>query len=332
MFNRKSMLSFVLLATAVAGQQVGTLTPENHPKLSWQKCTGTGSSAVCTAQPGSVVLDSNWRWTHTTSGSTNCYDGSTWNTSLCPNGVTCAQNCAIDGADYSGTYGITTSGNALTLRYVTKGPYSTNVGSRVYLMDNSDSKYELFKPNNKEFTFDVDVSNLPCGLNGALYFSEMAADGGLSKYPGNKAGAKYGTGYCDAQCPHDIKFINGEVRKQNIPQSHDIGNPNVLTCASSRLTLKDGTHLPLTPTPVTDDMVLAALRWISGKPTPSPLHTLLTHVPFRDNIDATVQLSAVMVPTDTHPFATRMVVTSTPTVWVTRASMVLARLSTLSKR
>jgi cellulose 1,4-beta-cellobiosidase len=27
---------------------------------------------------------------------------------------------------------------------------------------------------------------------------------------GNTAGAQYGTGYCDAQCPHDIKFINGE--------------------------------------------------------------------------------------------------------------------------
>ncbi|KAM7207445.1 Concanavalin A-like lectin/glucanase domain containing protein [Naviculisporaceae sp. PSN 640] len=36
--------------------------------------------------------------------------------------------------------------------------------------------------------------------------------GGLSKYRGNKAGAKYGgTGYCDAQCPHDLKFINGEA-------------------------------------------------------------------------------------------------------------------------
>lgn len=63
---------------------------------------------------------------------------------------------------------------------------------------------------NREFTFDVDVSKLPCGLNGALYFSEMPADGGMSKYPGNKVGANYGTGYCDAQCPHDLKFINGE--------------------------------------------------------------------------------------------------------------------------
>ena len=49
------------------------------------------------------------------------------------------------------------------------------------------------------------MSQLPCGLNGALYFVEMQADGGLSEYPGNKAGAAYGTGYCDAQCPHDIK-------------------------------------------------------------------------------------------------------------------------------
>jgi cellulose 1,4-beta-cellobiosidase len=71
--------------------------------------------------------------------------------------------------------------------------------------------YQKFKLLNQEFTFDVDASQLPCGLNGALYFVEMDADGGLSEYPGNQAGAAYGTGYCDAQCPHDIKFINGEA-------------------------------------------------------------------------------------------------------------------------
>ena len=40
----------------------------------------------------------------------------------------------------------------------------------------------------------------------------MDADGGLAKYPTNKAGAPYGTGYCDAQCPRDLKFIAGKVR------------------------------------------------------------------------------------------------------------------------
>ena len=69
----------------------------------------------------------------------------------------------------------------------------------------------MFKLKNKEFTFTVDVSQLDCGLNGALYFVQMDQDGGSSKYPSNKAGAKYGTGYCDAQCPHDIKFIDGEA-------------------------------------------------------------------------------------------------------------------------
>jgi len=48
---------------------------------------------------------------------------------------------------------------------------------------------------------------MPCGLNGALYFVQMSANGDASAT--NAAGAKYGTGYCDAQCPHDIKFIDG---------------------------------------------------------------------------------------------------------------------------
>jgi cellulose 1,4-beta-cellobiosidase len=74
----------------------------------------------------------------------------------------------------------------------------------------TDTSYKKFKLKNQEFTFDVDVSKLPCGINGALYFVEMEADGG-AHYAGNNAGAKYGTGYCDAQCPHDIKFIAGEA-------------------------------------------------------------------------------------------------------------------------
>lgn len=39
----------------------------------------------------------------------------------------------------------------------------------------------------------------------------MEQDGGLASYSGNNAGAKYGTGYCDSQCPRDIKFIAGRV-------------------------------------------------------------------------------------------------------------------------
>ncbi|EJD47754.1 hypothetical protein AURDEDRAFT_199638 [Auricularia subglabra TFB-10046 SS5] len=203
MFPAVALLAFSL--AAVRAQQVGTNTAETHPKLTWSRCTGSG----CTQQNGAIVLDSNWRWLHTTTGYTNCYTGNAWNTTLCPDGATCAANCALDGADYSGTYGITTSGNALTLKFVTQGQQK-NIGSRVYLMA-SDTQYEMFNLLNSEFTFDVDVSNLPCGLNGAVYFSAMDADGGMAKFTTNKAGAKFGTGYCDSQCPHDIKFINGQA-------------------------------------------------------------------------------------------------------------------------
>jgi cellulose 1,4-beta-cellobiosidase len=74
------------------------------------------------------------------------------------------------------------------------------------------NNYEMFQLLNQEFTFTVDMSNLGCGLNGALYLTEMDQDGGMARFPTNKAGAKYGTGYCDSQCPHDLKFINGQVR------------------------------------------------------------------------------------------------------------------------
>jgi cellulose 1,4-beta-cellobiosidase len=206
--NSAALLLSLSLLSAVHGQQVGTQKAEVHPTLTWQKCTKSGGCA--TQSQGKIVLDANWRWVHTTSGYTNCYTGQAWDKTLCPDPTTCAAGCAVDGADYTGTYGITASGNSLTMKFVTKTD-NTNIGSRVYLLAD-DSNYQMFKLKNQEFTFDVDVSNLPCGLNGALYFSQMDADGGVSKYTGNKAGAKYGTGYCDAQCPKDIKFINGEVR------------------------------------------------------------------------------------------------------------------------
>lgn len=147
-------LAALTLGSAVHAQQAGSLTAEKHPPLTVSTCTSSG----CTSKAQSVVLDSNWRWTHSTSSSTNCYTGNTWDATLCPNGVTCAANCALDGADYTSTYGIKTSGNALSLQFKT----GSNVGSRVYLMDDQDKNYQMFNLKNQEFTFDVDVSQLEC--------------------------------------------------------------------------------------------------------------------------------------------------------------------------
>lgn len=197
-------LIFVSLCFNLASsQQQGNVKPENHPPLTVSFCRDT---LGCTQVQKSIVLDSNWRWVHDTQGYTNCFTGTTWDSHYCPDPTTCANNCALDGGDYSNTYGITTSGDQIRLGFVT----GSNVGSRVYLLD-SENEYQMFKLKNREFSFDVDVSTLPCGLNGALYFVEMDSDGGKEKYAGNKAGAKFGTGYCDAQCPHDLKWINGEA-------------------------------------------------------------------------------------------------------------------------
>lgn len=143
----------------------------------------------------------------TVEGFENCYDGNAW-TDVCSSSDDCAENCAVEGADYGATYGISTSGDALTLNFVTEHEYGTNIGSRTYLMG-SEEEYQMFTLMGNEFAFDVDLSAVECGLNSALYFVAMPSDGGKSSQPNNEAGAKYGTGYCDAQCARDLKFLGG---------------------------------------------------------------------------------------------------------------------------
>ena len=201
------MFFFLSLLHSILAQQKGTEQSENHPPLITYSCESGGS---CNQEASFITLDANWRWTHKVGSSTNCYTGDEWDTNICPDPVTCSKNCAIDGADYRGTYGIQVDGDQIGITLVTKGQYDTNIGARTYVMD-SDSTYKMYKLKNREFVFDVDVSTLACGINGALYFVDMDADGGMSKYPNNAAGAAYGTGYCDAQCPQDDKFINGEA-------------------------------------------------------------------------------------------------------------------------
>ena len=108
---QRSFAALLSILPFVLSQQVGTNTAETHPPLTWQQCTAGGE---CTTQSSAVVLDSNWRWTHITNGYTNCYTGNTWNTTICPDDTTCAENCALDGADYEG------ENSVLSLYNVTK--------------------------------------------------------------------------------------------------------------------------------------------------------------------------------------------------------------------
>ncbi|KAJ9142823.1 Glucanase [Coniochaeta hoffmannii] len=206
--TRLSLLSAAsLLAGSVVAQQMGKLTPEVHPLLPSWECT---VAAGCVQKNTSIVLDSDYRWTHTVNGYDNC-KSTGLNATLCPDAKTCSANCALEGVDYNG-YGIFTNGSELTLTLFVNKTEGTSLSSpRVYLLEN-DTTYDMFSLLNRELTFDVDLSQLPCGTNGALYLSEMSATGGHSDL--NPAGATYGTGYCDAQCPTPA-FINGEANIGN---------------------------------------------------------------------------------------------------------------------
>ena len=123
-------MAFSFIAAA-NGQGAGTLTKENHHEV----CGATG----CTKYTTGMVIDSNWRWTHVAGSTTNWHTGNLWDTKMCPDDATCSKQCVIEGADkeYTGTYGVTAKADKISLQFVTEGPYTTNVGSRLYMMDNA---------------------------------------------------------------------------------------------------------------------------------------------------------------------------------------------------
>jgi cellulase len=82
------------------------------------------------------------------------------------------------------------------------------------LLAEDGENYEGLRLLNQELAFDVDLSRMECGMNGALYLSEMDLSGSRSEL--NPAGATYGTGYCDAQC-FRVGWINGLVRSPYLP-------------------------------------------------------------------------------------------------------------------
>lgn len=273
----KLTLFSALLASHVFSQQTGTGTPEVHPLLPSWECTVKGG---CVQKNTSVVLDSDYRWVHASNGANCKTDG--LNSTLCPDAKTCSANCALEGVDYTGS-GVVTSGSELTLHlFVNRTTGASLASPRVYLLAN-ETTYDMFSLLNKEFTFDVDVSKLPCGTNGALYFSEMEAAGGRSTL--NPAGAEYGTGYCDAQCPSP-PFINGEVRSFSVTTARyaDLSRPTLRNTA-----------------PV-------ATKWTSGKPTVAP--RLTPRTPATRQASTSAKARSAARETSTEAFVTETGATS----------------------
>jgi cellulose 1,4-beta-cellobiosidase len=150
-FMNVFVLCLCFFISVSVGQLPGNLQPEVHPSLTYQTCTTNGG---CQTQQRSIVLDSNWRWTHLESVFSNCYTGNLWNSmqlkvdyysdlewfchfyvyysispaaSVCPDPVTCAQSCVIEGVNYQQTYGISTNGNSVRMNFVTVGMHLISV-------------------------------------------------------------------------------------------------------------------------------------------------------------------------------------------------------------
>jgi cellulase len=157
-------LSLISLVASLLASIPIAQASEEYPSLPTWKCT---SSAGCVQQNTSIVLDTVAKLAQGAAGSRTA-------------------------ADYA-AMGVSTSGTALTLYHYVK---SQAASPRVYLLGD-DRKYVLMSLLNGEFSVNVDLSDLPCGENGAFYLSEMAADGSGGTGSG---GAGAGNGYCDAQC------------------------------------------------------------------------------------------------------------------------------------
>jgi cellulose 1,4-beta-cellobiosidase len=179
-----TLLSLVLLGTSAVQQ--GHLQPENSPTLTL--------SIDGSPRQAKAVLDANWRWVHKSQGYENCFT-SAWVCDDC-------DSCELEGVSqqqYLQTYGVDSQGSQLTLRFVT----GSNVGSRLYLAD--DHGYLPITPLNHRISFDLDLSQVPCGVNAAVYLVNMS-----STLP------ELGVGYGDAQCPTDIKYFgSGAVNRDH---------------------------------------------------------------------------------------------------------------------
>ena len=112
-------------------------------------------------------------------------------------------------SNHSGSAGgrlITVGGAGLDALTLTYGGADVG-GPRVYLIEEDGvNKNHLFMLRGQEFTFDVELSSMPCGFNAALYFVGMTA---------NEGGAENGTKYCDAQAVTDTLCSEMDVLEAN---------------------------------------------------------------------------------------------------------------------
>lgn len=136
MDSKLILAAVAALVILVSAQQPYEYTSEVHPSLPSKRSPAQG----CTTINTSIVIDSNYRWLHSLGRYSPCVP----------------------------------SGNVLTLNIFTQSGNVTSASSpRVYLLAENET-YDMFKLLNQEIAFDIDVSRVLCGINGALYLCTVS--------------------------------------------------------------------------------------------------------------------------------------------------------------
>eukprot|EP01084_Bolivina_argentea_P011244 21012_1 len=119
----------------------------------------------------------------------------------------------------SGQELITIKGDAMTLTY-----NSEVGGPRVYLIEEEGvNENHLFMLKTQEFSFDVELSSMPCGFNAALYFVGMDKNAGY---------AVNGTHYCDAQAVAGVFCSEMDIMEANTMAQQYTTHGCIDECAS----------------------------------------------------------------------------------------------------
>jgi cellulase len=246
-------VGLALAGLATAQTPVGT---EAHPKLVTYRCTVEGG---CSESTNYLVLDSLAHNVHQINSTESCGSwGSAPNATVCPTEEACAQNCIQEALTDYASQGVTTDGASLRMQMIVN---NASVSPRIYLLDETEEKYEMVQFTGAEFSFDVDSTKLPCGMNSALYLSEMEAEGGKSDL--NQGGAARGTGYCDAQC-YTTPFINGVVC---LPYSAFLYPYSIYEDVVCRLDTKMTLTFFSLSRETLQETARAAMKWTYGRPT-----------------------------------------------------------------
>ena len=121
---------------------------------------------------------------------------------------TITNNYIVDGGAIPETRGVNIHPGGITL--------SMHSSPRIYMLDDANSKYQMFDLRGRKLSFDVNIIGVPCGYNLALYFSQMSH------------GATIGFGYCDAQgqgyaCP-EMDIFEGNLVATRLTSHPCIGS------------------------------------------------------------------------------------------------------------